>query len=95
MNRVKTYTPNFMDVEPEILEFETIEDLKKMKFLTNWLNDKDFHRLSIGKNGGTGPFELHLMVEQDEGYRWFVVGFLENDIPELPSFESKRREESV
>lgn len=61
------------------------EYLKEVSFVNKWTKHKEFYQLSIAR--GCGTYEL--MVELQEGREWWVLGFLDRDVPELPTWKSK------
>ncbi len=70
-------------VERLVATFETKDDLKDISFVKRWMDDPKFYQLSICRYDGSKD----LMVELDEGKWWWVVGYLEHDVPELPSWK--------
>lgn len=89
MNKLTEYIPgmsiNGPIVERIVATFEESDDLKSISFVRNRIDIKGFHRLSISRD--REPFTL--MVEYDRGKTWFVLGFLENDIKDLPEWKAK------
>ncbi len=83
MNAIKQHIPAFVDVEhrPGWIPFDTTDELLNLDVVRRYRDEK-FHRWS--KSGD------HLMVESDEGYEWWVVGFLKDAAAvDLPAWKAK------
>jgi len=82
MNRFKKHIPPFVDVDilPDWIEFETTEDLLKIKDVEIYNEIKDFSHFAVEEDC--------LLAISDEGFHWWVIGFIEK--PEevnLPKWE--------
>jgi hypothetical protein len=73
MGTIKQHIPNFVSgIDPVTQNFETLEELLNIDFVKQWGDDEDFHQFSIGPYGD----RWHLMVEQNNGERWWVLGYI-------------------
>ena len=81
MNTFRQHIPNFVDgVTPDTLEFETTEELLNSMTLSKYGQREDFSHFAL--NGST------LMEISDEGYHWWVVGYIEKpELVNLPNWE--------
>lgn len=77
--KIRRYLPAFFEQEgePEIAEFNSIEELKKIDFVKRHMSCDNFHRLSITSNGA-------VMAEVDGGKKWWTVGYVIEGNPNLP-----------
>ena len=81
---IKQYIPNFVSgIESQTAEFNTVEELREIPFVKSHIETEGHYRLSISRN--------LLMNELNEGYVWFVVGTLLDELPDLPQAEYKFR----
>lgn len=97
MNTIKRYYPGFVESKEEVENFQTIEDLTKISwvktFMKPWLSDKDiFDGLVIRRHKSWQkgkPYHCLLMAKyinkDSEEVSYWNIGYLKNDIPELPS----------
>ena len=75
---IRRYFPAFFEgFEEETAAFSTIAELEAVSFVATWLENPEFHRLSLTKDN-------HLMCELKGGREWFVVGFITGGRPNLP-----------
>ena len=75
---IRRYFPAFFEgFEEETAAFSTIAELEAVSFVATWLENPEFHRLSLTKDN-------HLMCELKGGREWFVVGFIAGGRPDLP-----------
>lgn len=90
MNKIKQYRPAFFTGFPDLLEieFDTVDELLAIPFVASWQTDPEFYKFSICGRDGYGKM-LTLICEQDEGASWWVVGFLDSDVPSLPAWDWK------
>jgi hypothetical protein len=88
MNFIIQYRPPFFSgYENETKRFNSLEELLKIEWIYSWTEYADFYRFSICKHSREKqPFTL--MAELNEGRKWFVIGFIDNDfyINELPKW---------
>lgn len=83
MNKIIQHIPNYCDrFEPRSVEFSTLSELLSIDFVQRFRNLNNFYQFSISNN--------RLMAEYENGYKWFVVGFLDEQFKELPKWEPKR-----
>lgn len=86
---IKQHRPAFFSgFENEVVSFDTLEELLAIPFVANFAQDMDhpFHRFSIDGDGRT------LMAEYDDGYVWWVVGFIDDASGlDLPMWQPRRR----
>jgi hypothetical protein len=76
MNHIKQRVPNWADVEPKHADFETLENLLKIDWVERWATHPKFHQFSISTEDKYESFGGLLMVELEEGTKWWVIGFL-------------------
>lgn len=74
--RFRQHMPGFVDAEPYEIQVNSIEELLNHPNIKRLAKDKKHHRFSISKNDGKWSSSC-LMHELDNGYTWFVVGYLE------------------
>lgn len=82
---IPAYCRSFDEEEDEYLswkEYESLQDILGDEDLKIWVND-NFKQFSLSSENG-----YTLMVEQKDGKCW-VLGCLDQDIPELPSWVYK------
>lgn len=81
-NLFKQRIPAFIDprgITPFELEFSKTEELINTTFIQEWVNLNP--PSTLAKNG------KHLMVEQKEGFSWWVIGYISNpENLELPEW---------
>ncbi len=65
----------------ELLNHEEMKSFEKQPDFYRWSTDQ----YPIDRNGNIG---WHLMAEQDNGYKWWVVGISEEPL-DLPLWEAK------
>lgn len=67
MNQFKAHIPPFMDIpHPSPVEFNTLDELLQIPFVSNFSEEENFYRFSLAG--------YSLMAEFDEGREWWVVG---------------------
>jgi len=96
MAKIRQYFPNFYSgFDPQTIEFNTQKELLKIDFVKGFSENKTFFRYSlIIDDNKTSEFKSTLMAEYKNGYKWFVVGSIDNvDSLNLPKWKSKDREE--
>ena len=90
MGTIKQHIPNFVSgFDPVTQNFETLEELLDIDFVKQWSGDNDFHQFSIGPYGD----RWHLMAEQNNGKRWWVVGYITGIVKDdlhLPDWKPNR-----
>lgn len=64
---------------------EVFENLKSVSFVKRHMSIEGFYRLSMVRSDG----KRTLMAEYNEGKSWYVIGFFDKDVPELPEWKSK------
>jgi hypothetical protein len=94
--KIKQRLPNWMDIhsiERQETEINSIEDLFNVPWIKSWIEDEKFHKLSIDRTEPLFdyPRQYLLMAEMNEGFNWYVIAYLEKDIPELPDWKRKYR----
>lgn len=94
MSKILQHRPGFFDSDnpQQEIEFSTLEELLKIKFVKKFTNRADFYQFSISRKL-TSPT---LMAEYDNGYKWWVIGFLINTKEEiknqLPAWKPKYKD---
>ena len=99
-NHFKKYTPLFFEgFDEEDFYFDTLEELLSNDLVANWTRNpfdlingikparpyEEFHKFSMSEN--------KLMAELEEGYEWWIVGFIK--YPErlnLPGWKAHYKE---
>ena len=86
---IKQHMPNFVSIDPQEAEFETLEDLMNVEFVKRWTDNgwgDAFHRFSISHDDWMVKYGyedyMHLMAEMDGGEKWYVVGYIYGSSPE-------------
>ncbi|HWZ21241.1 MAG TPA: hypothetical protein VNW06_01235 [Cytophagaceae bacterium] len=92
--RFKQYIPNFcIDIEPVIFDFNSTQELLDNPFICKNITPGFFRFSKNTWEGSIGKGEItYIMVEYDNGYIWWVVGFVYggNDL-DLPECEYKKK----
>ena len=70
------YFTGFVDV---VVEFSTREELFQIDFVKSFSSQKNFSRFSLSENYGRHV----LMAEFDDGYSWWVVGYIDQPPDEI------------
>lgn len=89
MNRITQHVPRFVDTrEPPIqVEFTTTDSLLSVDFVKAWRDAPNFSHFCVHRK--------HLMVVLDDGYQWWVVGYLQHtDNVNLPTWEGAKNKPS-
>ncbi len=81
MNSFRQRVPNYIDApKPDPHVFNTLEELYADPHINNYMSKPDFSHLAIDGD--------YLMAIFDEGYKWWVLGFIENpDDIDIPKWE--------
>jgi len=91
MNFIIQYRPAFFSgYENETREFNSLDELLQIEWVASWTEYEDFYRFSICKHSrDKHPYTL--IVELNEGFKWLVIGFIDNDsyIDKLPNWIAK------
>lgn len=102
MNKIIQRIPNyFTGFSPEEAIFNSWEELYSQKWIKRYENFDlgKFERFSVaGRNEdpeyqSDNPFQL--MTEFDGGTKWWCVGFMKEDIPELPTWHHVKKKETT
>jgi hypothetical protein len=67
-NQIRQYYPFCVDLEPEVREFNTFEELMEIPFVKHWREDKNFDCFSL--ENGT------LICISKKGTCWWLVGYI-------------------
>ena len=80
MGKFTQHIPNFADgIEPATAEFTTTEDLVNLEVVQRYVDDRFSHFAMDDKM---------LLVIKDDGFYWWVVGYVESDTPiDLPEWD--------
>jgi len=82
MNNIRQHRPAyFTGFDNETVQFETADQLLAIGFVCNFRTVENFHRFSVALSEFNGAL---LMAEYNDGKKWWVVGYLKDDVPELP-----------
>lgn len=78
LNGITRHYPPYMSIEddPLCVPFATLEDLFAIPFVHHWTKKMGFHQFSMSGN--------HLLAELKNGSEWWVVGTLQEPVPEIP-----------
>jgi hypothetical protein len=90
---IRQYRPAFIEgADPSIVSFETVDELMATTFVARFRTEPDFYRFSLfgGRDGMRDGGTVSLMAEYDSGRRWFVVGYIEGQPIDLPTWEPVR-----
>lgn len=82
MNSIRRHVPGCCsdgDEPPEIVEFNTVEQLISIPFVNSFSNGQRFHRYSLS--------DRRLMAEYRDGKEWWVVGTLKYPVAGLPEWD--------
>ena len=92
--KINRYTPAFIDTDTkEIYEFSSTEELLLMPWIQRRTENPGFYRFSISHTPDFIDTDT-LMAEYDEGYMWWVIGFIDKtDKLSLPIWKAKYKEE--
>lgn len=82
---------------PEIVEFDGMAaGLLKVPFVANWAGRPEFYRFSLSDSGITqGGSAYHLMAEMKNGTEWWVVGYVDGLVPDLPTWKQPKKQLSA
>ncbi len=91
--KITQHIPGFVQTDdpPETAEYASAAELLAVPFVHRWTTVKPgFHQFSSSRrNQMTRPY---LMAEFDEGRVWYVVGFMDGDLPDLPEWVAVKDE---
>lgn len=81
MNEIRQHIPAFVETEkgPEVMPFETLDELLVIPWVKRWREFPRFHQFSQS--------DRHLMAEFRGGREWWVVGLLSNPVEGLPVWD--------
>lgn len=80
--KITQHIPNYCSgCEGKIAEFSNPEEFKKIEWLKHWYEEENFYRFSVSEN--------RLMVELNEGYDWWVIGYMDKSAEWLPKWVAK------
>jgi hypothetical protein len=83
---IRRHVPNFIDgVDEETCSFSTQGELERIEFVRRHVMRSVFTRLSVGTSNGS-PI---LISEHNDGYEWWVVGYLSGTPEWLPKWSPK------
>lgn len=87
--RIRQYLPGYVTgIKPATIEFATLDELLKIPFVQSWKKgNPKFHRYSLHDD--------MLMVEENAGKTWWVLGFIEGAAPgdlDLPEWTGGPRD---
>lgn len=90
MTEIKQHFPAFCEgFDAKLERIESAADLDSIEWIRSWREDPGFYRFSVTRD----PDYLKLlMAEFDQGRKWYVVGILSNDLPDLPAWVPVERE---
>jgi hypothetical protein len=95
MPTIEQYCPSFfIGFEKATVEFKNLAELMAIPFVSAFSErspfpkGQPFHRYSVSRYDAGN---LVLMAEYNDGFTWYVVGYLSDDIKELPNWKERRR----
>lgn len=87
MNTIKQHRPAyFTGFNNEVVSFTTTDELLAIPFVAGFRDLDGFHRHSVSRDG----VRLMLMAELNDGRKWWVIGYLDEDCPDLPTWKPVR-----
>ena len=97
MNKIKQHRPayftGFETLEVEFDDLDSLLDIEWVKNFTKcWDSDNTFYRFSVVREDNYG---YKLMAELNEGKKWWVVGFINTDVEELPDWSPKYDDDKI
>jgi len=93
MAKLTQYIPSFVDHRSllKTAEVATSEGLLQVDWINVWTRTSKFHRFCWHPNDPSKPNGYgSLVVELDEGERWWVVASSDHSIPGLPLWDPPR-----
>jgi hypothetical protein len=88
MSTITQHRPAYVTgFENEVVAFTTTAELLAIAFVAGFRSLDGFYRYSVSRNR-----QLMLMAELDGGRKWWVVGYLDTDCPDLPDWQPVRAE---
>jgi hypothetical protein len=83
MSTIKQHLPPFITgMDRVVASFDTLDDLLAIPFVAKFARGPGFRRFSLGPYVDT----VMLLAEYDGGVRWWVVGYISGDPPDLPAW---------
>jgi hypothetical protein len=90
MNTFKQHIPGFVSgVDPEIADFNTMDDLINIGCVKRFMENPRFLRLSVADEGKI------LMAEYDSDPLFWCLGYFTTPVTELPKWENKNVHNSI
>jgi len=97
MNSITQQIPGLVDCKTRgFVKFASLQSLLKIPWITIYTEMDRFHRFSIARIPHSGVLhgigetcQFELMLELDKGKEYYVIGYLKNDVPELPAWSPK------
>jgi hypothetical protein len=77
-NHFKQRVPGGADFEPLEFSFDTQKELLEHDLIARWSKKESFYRYSISMNDNPYSYKFFLMVEMEEGKKWWCLGYLDN-----------------
>ncbi len=87
-NHFQLHIPTFVEIDKnsERIAFRSLGELLAIEDVAFWSRRQNFHQFSIAD----APAHPTLMAELDEGYYWWVIGYLDRDVA-LPRWVARTR----
>jgi hypothetical protein len=97
MSKITQYRPAFVTgFENDVREFNSLKELFGIEWVENFslsggIKDTSFYRYSYDHYSDYKDKEYTLMAEYNDGYEWWVIGFVNDNqiIKELPIWKPK------
>lgn len=73
--------------------FTSLEELLNIEWVDFFRRSPNFYQYSIDKDATNYGFEYTLLAEYNDGYNWWIIGFIDEYelIKELPEIQFKKR----
>lgn len=88
--RIDQHLPAFVDADRQSVQVQSKEDLLDIGFVKRFAERPAFHQFAasgIETDPKTGKLYITLVAELDEGYEWFVVGYVYANLERLTGLD--------
>lgn len=92
--KIKQHRPGFVEGYEDLeADFSSVEELKAIPWIARWAQEPGFHVFSIYGSQLSGDYLLIAEFKGDDP-KWWTIGFLSEDIKELPRWQPTKRLEA-